>query len=135
MGQYPVEGSARATRPASQYFHLMSPSPLSETLAKLRTRYAAAAPATIAIFQRSTEALAADPGSVTVLAALRQDLHRVHGTAGSYGFHEASRLAGEFESRVLTWEKDPALELAERAAVVARFVALLELALRASEAR
>ncbi|MDE3151774.1 MAG: response regulator [Gemmatimonadota bacterium] len=75
--------------------------------------------------------IARDPGEASALDALRRELHRVRGTAGSYGFAEASRLAAELEPRAAQWAADPAHERAERSAVLERFVDALADALRA----
>src|SRR5216117_2408388 len=38
-----------------------------------------------------------------VIDALRRETHKVHGSAGSYGFMEASRLAAGMEATVKDW--------------------------------
>jgi DNA-binding response OmpR family regulator len=58
----------------------------------------------------------------------------VHGTAGSYGFAEASRLAAKLEQRVAAWEQDPELERLQRATIIGHFVSALRLAMAAEAA-
>ncbi len=48
-------------------------------------------------------------------------LHRVHGTAGSYGFLQASRLAAAMEQVALRWAADEDLDRERRAEVIRRF--------------
>src|SRR3989454_9302245 len=42
-----------------------------------------------------------------VIDALRRETHKVHGSAGSYGFMEASRLAAGMEATVKGWAARP----------------------------
>jgi chemotaxis protein histidine kinase CheA len=68
-------------------------SDLDTALAAMRERYASAAATTVAAFERLAQQLETAPEAAPLLTALRRELHRVHGTAGSVGFEEASRLA------------------------------------------
>ncbi|MHB1297213.1 MAG: Hpt domain-containing protein [Gemmatimonadaceae bacterium] len=94
---------------------------LTEALAALRERFRGSSGAIIDIFAGLAARLAADPGDVATLTAVRGESHRVHGTAGSYGFHEASRLAAELELLADRWLADPACNLDRRAEIVERF--------------
>ena len=78
----------------------------SDALRMLRERFRETSAGTIALLEDLARQLGADPSDPETIAALRRELHRVHGTAGSYGFIEASRLAGKLERRVIEWEKD-----------------------------
>jgi chemotaxis protein histidine kinase CheA len=98
----------------------------------LRARFLAAAEETVAAFALHAERLAAAPAAPDVLAALGRELHRVRGTAGAYGFMEASRLAEQLEDRVGRWAADPALDVEGRARAVSRFAAQLRAALEAA---
>lgn len=107
---------------------------LTATLAKLRDRFAASSGNTIAAFAQLADQLQRTPAAPEVLDALRRELHRLHGTAGSYGFHEASRLAGSLELVAVKWAGDPDLDRARRGAVVRQFVRGITAALATSAA-
>lgn len=108
------------------------PSQLSEVLAKLRERFAATSGNTMATFRQLADQLQRTPAATEVLDSLRRELHRVHGTAGSYGFHEASRLAAALEQVSLRWAAEPALDEARRGAIVRQFVRGLSGAIRSA---
>ncbi len=101
------------------------PGDLSAVLAQLRERYLASSGNTVAAFSQLGEQLQLNPTAPEVVEALRRELHRVHGTAGSYGFHEASRLAGALEPVAIRWAADPGLDRDRRAAIVRQFVRAL----------
>lgn len=69
--------------------------------AELRREYARTLPGKHAHIERRLVALAATPADPTALEALFAAVHRLHGSAGSYGFTELSRLAGEWEQELL----------------------------------
>lgn len=102
-----------------------APGDLSAVLAQLRERYLASSGNTVAAFSQLAEQLQLNPTSPEVVDALRRELHRVHGTAGSYGFHEASRLAGALEPVAIKWASDASLDRDRRAAIVRQFVRAL----------
>jgi len=106
----------------------------SDALRTLRERFRETSAGTIALLEDLARQLAADPAAAETIAALRRELHRVHGTAGSYGFAEASRLAGKLEQRVGTWEGDETLERTQRATIIGHFVSALRLAMAAETA-
>ncbi len=58
----------------------------------------------------------------------------MHGTAGSYGFHEASRLAGALEPVAVKWAADAQLDRDRRAGIVRQFVRSLTASLQADNA-
>ncbi|HUF28299.1 MAG TPA: response regulator [Gemmatimonadaceae bacterium] len=99
---------------------------VTEALRVLRERYRETSANTVAAFRRLAAQLAASPDAPEVIEVLRRELHRVHGSAGSYGFPEASRLAGMFEERAIQWAADPALERERRAAMTEHFAGALE---------
>jgi DNA-binding response OmpR family regulator/HPt (histidine-containing phosphotransfer) domain-containing protein len=103
----------------------------SDALRTLRERFRESSAGTIALLEDLARQLAADPSAPETIAALRRELHRVHGTAGSYGFVEASRLAAKLEQRVAGWEQDAAIERAQRATIIGHFVSALRLAMSA----
>ena len=57
---------------------------------------------------------------------MRRELHRISGTAGSFGFTEASILAGAFEERAVRWSGDPTFEREQRETNLRRFIAALD---------
>jgi DNA-binding response OmpR family regulator len=101
----------------------------SDALRTLRERFRETSAGTIALLEDLARQLGADPSAPETISALRRELHRVHGTAGSYGFIEASRLAAKLEQRVGGWEEDPALERSQRATIIGHFVSALRLAM------
>ena len=110
---------------------MAGPTPSTQTLdalRALRVRFRATSANTVDAFRQLARQLAAAPDAPEVVEALRRELHRVHGTAGSYGFIDASRLAGKIEQRVQQWATDPAHERAERATIVEHFATALALA-------
>lgn len=106
-----------------------APSPQAQAaLAVLRERFRASAANTIQAFERMAEQLAAAPDAPELVDALRRELHRVHGTAGSYGFMEASRLAAKLEERAIRWTRDPRLDREQRGTIMRHFAEALRLA-------
>src|SRR4051812_19674403 len=92
---------------------------------KLRERFQATIGNTLDAFRQLGAHLGETPDNAELLSALRRELHRVHGTAGSYGFIEASRVAGKMEARAVDWARDPALERNLRSSIVANLVIAL----------
>jgi CheY-like chemotaxis protein/HPt (histidine-containing phosphotransfer) domain-containing protein len=64
------------------------------------------------------------------LDALRREAHKIHGSAGSYGYHEGSRLAAGMEATAKDWLADPADAVADRGALARWFVVRLAAALQ-----
>jgi chemotaxis protein histidine kinase CheA len=100
----------------------------------LRERFRETSAGTIALLEDLARQLGTDPSAPETISALRRELHRVHGTAGSYGFVEASRLAAKLEQRVGRWEQDPEQERSQRATIIGHFVSALRLAMSADAA-
>lgn len=128
----PCPPVARAARDRYHFLTMPSSSELHDALAKLRARFVASSGDTIAAFATLADQVQRDPTAPEVLDALRRELHRLHGTAGSYGFHEASRIAGALELVAAKWIADPALDTEERGAVVRQFVSAISAALVAT---
>ena len=97
-----------------------------EALRVLRERYRTTIANTVAAFRRLSAQLAVIASAPEVLEALRRELHRVHGAAGSFGFPEASKLAAELEEAAIRWVSDPSLDIDRRAALTADFANALE---------
>ena len=106
----------------------------SDALRTLRERFRETSAGTITLLEDLARQLAADPAGPEAIAALSRELHRVHGTAGSYGFLEASRLAGKLEQRVAGWENDASLERTQRSTIIGHFVSALRLSMSAEAA-
>ena len=103
-----------------------NPTDVNEALRVLRERYRASVANTVAGFRYLAAQLTVKPESAEVLESLRRELHRVHGTAGSFGFPDASRLAGVLEARAVRWAADPAFDRGTRGAIIAHFASALE---------
>lgn len=84
---------------------------LQAALTRLRTRFAATAPAIADGLEAIADRLDADPTDVSALEALMRETHRLHGTAGSHGFHEASTIAAAMERRAAAWLAAPAVDI------------------------
>lgn len=108
-----------------------APGDLKDVLAQLRERYLAGSTNTVAAFAKLAEQLEMAPDAPEVIDALRRELHRLRGTAGSYGFHETSRLAAALEPVTQKWTIDRDLDRGRRGAVVRKFVLSLQSSLRA----
>ena len=98
----------------------------NDALRVLRERYRATIANTVAALRQIASQLASAPSAPEVVDALRRELHRVHGTAGSYGFADASRLAAELEQAAVRWAIDPAMDLDRRSSMTAEFADALE---------
>ena len=103
----------------------------SDSLRTLRERFRETSAGTIASLEDLAGQLSVDAVAPDTIAALRRELHRVHGTAGSYGFTEASRLAAKLEQRVAGWEADSSIERSQRSTIIGHFVSALRLAMSA----
>ena len=96
------------------------------TLRALRVRFRAESWRTVELFRHLATQVGAAPGARETIEALRREAHRVHGTAGSYGFPRASQLAASLEERAIAWSADSALELDLRGPAVEQFARELE---------
>lgn len=67
--------------------------------------------------------LAVAPDDADALECVRRCVHRLNGSAGTFGFARAGRMAAAVESAARRWLADPALERDRRATVIATFVA------------
>jgi CheY-like chemotaxis protein len=95
----------------------LPPGLLEEYLAGMRTELATLA--TIA------ERLAAAKHDRAAIEALRHAAHKIHGSAGSFGFMEASRLAAGMEATAKDWADWPNDPEVERAPLARWFVGRL----------
>jgi DNA-binding response OmpR family regulator/HPt (histidine-containing phosphotransfer) domain-containing protein len=106
-------------------------SDLTHALSALREHFRASSGPIVATFEQLATQLTRMPTFPRALEALRRELHRVKGTAGSYGFLDASALAARLEERVAAWIADPELELESRATIISHFGSALRLAFQA----
>jgi CheY-like chemotaxis protein/HPt (histidine-containing phosphotransfer) domain-containing protein len=100
-----------------------------EAMRALQERFRASGMRTVETFRALAAQLAVTPTAADVVGAVRRELHRVHGTAGSYGYQEASRLAGKLELRAVRWTADGLVDHDQRGAMIEQFAGVLELAL------
>src|SRR5437667_2521336 len=71
------------------------------------------------------ERLAAARNDLAALEALRRETHKIHGSAGSFGFMEVSRLAAGMEATVKDWISWPGDPADDRGSLTRWFVARL----------
>lgn len=69
---------------------------LESRLAILREKYLAKLDGKLAVVREAVEQ--ARKGNEEALATASREAHKLHGTAGSYGLHEVSRLLGNVEA-------------------------------------
>ncbi|HWZ59436.1 MAG TPA: response regulator [Gemmatimonadaceae bacterium] len=100
----------------------------AEAMRALQERFRASGMRTVESFRALAAQLTVTPTATEVVDAVRRELHRVHGTAGSYGYHEASRLAGKLEGRAVRWAADGLVDHEQRGAMIEQFAGVLELA-------
>ena len=94
-------------------------------LALLRERYREAMHDTLRDLDALGARLEAAPDDASVVEEVRHAVHRLHGSAGSYGFARASELAAGLEEQAMAWARDSAKDAATRGAQVRALVAAL----------
>ena len=98
------------------------PLPPPELPPGLLAEYLESARAQLGVLAGLAERLVAAGGDREALDALRRETHKVHGSAGSYGFMEASRLAAGMEATVKDWAARPDEPDVERGSLARWFV-------------
>src|SRR5713226_10306560 len=88
----------------------------------LLAEYLESARAQLGVLAGLAERLVAAGSDREVIDALRRETHKVHGSAGSYGFMEASRLAAGMEATVKDWAARPDEPDVERGSLARWFV-------------
>src|SRR5260370_14998016 len=106
--------------------HLLPP----ELPPGLVAEYLESARAQLGVLARLAERVVAAGSDREVIDALRRETHKVHGSAGSYGFMEASRLAAGMEATVKDWAARPDEPDVERGSLARWFVKRLAELLR-----
>lgn len=81
------------------------------------------------------ERLIAAGGDTAAIEELRREAHRLRGSAGSFGFPQASIVAAELENAAKQWLSEPANGAAGRGAAARGFVRRLAAALFTKQAR
>src|SRR6266513_1578843 len=100
----------------------LSPPPPPELPPGLLAEYLESARAQLGVLAGLAERLVAAGGDREALDALRRETHKVHGSAGSYGFMAASRLAAGMEATVKDWAARPDEPDVERGSLARWFV-------------
>ena len=98
------------------------PPPAPELPPGLLAEYLESARAQLGVLAGLAERLVVAAGDRDALDALRRETHKVHGSAGSYGFMEASRLAAGMEATVKDWAARPDDPDVERGSLARWFV-------------
>jgi chemotaxis protein histidine kinase CheA len=106
----------------------------AEAFEVLRAQFRVSSARTVAHFRSLSAQLARAPMSEDVIEVVRRELHRVRGTAGSYGFHEVSRAAATLEARVGKWAGDAGADREARGAMIEEFAGVLVRELEIREA-
>jgi len=97
-------------------------SPPPELPPGLLAEYLESVRAQLGVLAGLAERLVVAGGDREALDALRRETHKVHGSAGSYGFMEASRLAAGMEATVKDWAARPDDPDVERGSLARWFV-------------
>lgn len=100
---------------------MTTPGSVREILRVMRERYRARSGAIVGEFTLLAAEVALAPHDAEVLDRVRREAHRIRGTAGTYGFAEASELAAALEMRAERWAADPGADAGTRAEQMERF--------------
>src|SRR6266576_800630 len=97
-------------------------SPPPELPPGLLAEYLESARGQLSVLAGIAERLVAAGADRAALEELRRETHKIHGSAGSYGFMEASRLAAGMEATVKDWVARPDDPDVERGSLARWFV-------------
>ena len=131
---YPAGGSRGKRRPgeygiAATRFPILGPvsNPFDtgELPPGLREEYLAGMRAALGVLAAIGERLAAAGNDRQALEVLQRETHKIHGSAGSYGFMDASRLAAGMEATAKDWVAHSDDRDVDRGSVTRLFVARL----------
>lgn len=92
----------------------------NDALEQARRQFVSAAHGTLESFELLGTQLASRPDSAEILTPLRRELHRLNGSAGTFGFARLGRMAAALESVVKKWAADPQLDRDRRGPIIAR---------------
>jgi len=98
------------------------PPPAPELPPGLVAEYLESARAQLGVLAGLAKRLIAAGGDRDALEALRRETHKIHGSAGSYGFMDASRLAAGMEATVKDWVARPDDKDVDRGSLAGWFV-------------
>jgi DNA-binding response OmpR family regulator/HPt (histidine-containing phosphotransfer) domain-containing protein len=102
---------------------------IEETMEQARRQFLSTARGTLDAFDQLGAQLAVQPTAEQLLTPLRRELHRLNGSAATFGFPRVGRMAAALEGAVKKWVADPALDLERRAPIVERFARALRVEL------
>jgi len=91
----------------------------------LRDEYLAGMRATLGVLAAIAKRLTAAGNDAEALEGLRRETHKIHGSAGSFGFMEASRLAAGMEVTAKDWIARPGDTDMDRGGLTGWFVTRL----------
>jgi len=100
----------------------------------VRTEYLQGARDQLGAIAELAERLIAAGDDTAAIDELRRDAHRLHGSAGSFGFPHASVVAAELEEAAKQWLEHPGNGVPERGKVTRGFVRRLAAALFTKQA-
>jgi len=97
-------------------------------MAQARVRFVEASRTAIVSLEQIEAGLASRPGEADLITTLRREVHRMSGSAGTFGFEAVSRMCAAFETVVIQWASDEIADIDRRSMIVRNFtVALMEL--------
>ncbi|HYT03384.1 MAG TPA: Hpt domain-containing protein [Gemmatimonadales bacterium] len=99
--------------------------PPSELPPGLLAEYLDSMRAQLGLLAGLADRLATAAGDRDALTALQRETHKIHGSAGSYGFWDASRLAAGMEETAKAWAAHADDRDVDRGSLTHRFVAQL----------
>src|SRR2546421_1677150 len=115
---------AFAARPSNLVFMSVDHTP-AELPPGLLAEYLESAATQLRVLAELADRLAVAANDTEALDRLRRETHKIHGSAGSYGFWEASRLAAGMEETAKDWVARPHEADLDRGSIAQWFVAQL----------
>ena len=94
---------------------------VDEVMEQARRQFLSTARGTLDAFDQLAVQLAGQPSAEQLLTPLRRELHRLNGSAATFGYPRVGRMAAALESAVKKWVADPDLDRERRGPIVARF--------------
>ncbi|MDQ8164604.1 MAG: response regulator [Gemmatimonadota bacterium] len=92
-----------------------------EVMEQARRQFLTTVRGTLDAFDQLAAQLASQPSAEQLLTPLRRELHRLNGSAATFGYPRVGRMAAALEGAVKKWVADPNLDRERRGPVVARF--------------
>ena len=103
-----------------------------EVMEQARRQFVGAARGTLEVFEQLGAVIAARPDAEEPLATMQRDLHRLHGSAATFGLPRVGRMAAALESAIKRWVTDSQVDRDRRAPIIARFAQSLRNEMAAS---